>query len=73
MLLDLKSLFKSFYTILKPKGKAVFQFYPKSKTVLDDIGGMIAKKTKFKGNFIIDNPNSPKKRRIFLLLKKENQ
>jgi len=72
MLLDLISLFKSFYKILKPKGKVVFQFYPKSKTILDDIGGMIAKKTKFKGNFIIDNPNSPKKRRIFLVLKKEN-
>ncbi len=69
--LVLISLFKSFYTILKPKGKVVIQFYPKNKTVLDNIGDIIAKNTNFNGNFIIDNPNSPKKRKIYLLLKKE--
>ena len=31
--LDLIGLFKSFYTILKPQGKVIFQFYPKNKTV----------------------------------------
>ncbi len=71
MVLDLINLFKSFYSILKPNGKAVFQFYPKNKTILDDIGESISKNTKFKGNFIIDNPNNPKKRKIFLILKKE--
>jgi len=69
--LDLIGLFKSFYSILKPNGKAVFQFYPKNKTILDDIGNIVAENTKFKGNFIIDNPNNPKKRKIFLILKKE--
>ena len=69
--LDLISLFKSFYNILKPNGKAVFQFYPKNKAVMDDIGDIIAENTTFKGNFIIDNPNNPKKRKIFLILKKE--
>jgi len=69
--LDLINLFKSFYTILKPKGKAIFQFYPKNKNVLDSIGDIIAKHTSFNGNFVIDNPNSPKKRKIYLLLKKE--
>ncbi len=68
---DLIGLFKSFYSILKPNGKAVFQFYPKNKAILDDIGDIIAENTKFKGNFIIDNPNNPKKRKIFLILKKE--
>lgn len=69
--LDLISLFTSFYTILKPNGKAIFQFYPKNKVVLDEIGGYISKNTKFEGNFIIDNPNNPKKRKIFLILQKE--
>lgn len=69
--LDLIGLFKSFYTILKPKGRVVFQFYPKNKTVLDNIGDIVAKNTNFNGNFIIDNPDSPKKRKIYLLLKKE--
>ncbi len=71
MRINLISLFKSFYVILKPKSKAVFQFYPKSKVILDSIGKIIAENTNFKGNFIIDNPDSPKKRKIYLFLKKE--
>jgi SAM-dependent methyltransferase len=69
--LNLISLFKSFYTILKPKGKAIFQFYPKNKAIMDDIGDIITKNTNFNGNFVIDNPNSPKKRKIYLILKKK--
>ena len=69
--LDLISLFTSFYTILKPSGKAIFQFYPKTKATLDEIGEYISKNTKFKGNFVIDNPNNPKKRKIFLILQKD--
>lgn len=71
MRLDLISLFKSFYKILKPKGKAIFQFYPKNKAAMDKVGEIISKNTNFKGNFVIDNPNSPKKRKIYLYLKKE--
>jgi cyclopropane fatty-acyl-phospholipid synthase-like methyltransferase len=69
--LNLTGLFRSFYTMLKPEGKAVFQFYPKSRTIMDYIGEIIVENTKFEGNFIIDNPNNPKKRKIFLLLNKE--
>ena len=71
MRINLISLFKSFYAILKPKSRAVFQFYPKSKVILDSIGKIIAENTNFNGNFIIDNPDSPKKRKIYLFLKKE--
>jgi len=71
MRINLISLFKSFYAILKPKSKAVFQFYPKSKVILDSIGKIIVENTNFNGNFIIDNPDSPKKRKIYLFLKKE--
>jgi SAM-dependent methyltransferase len=67
---QLINLAKSFYTILKSESKAVFQFYPKNKDILDNIGKIIIKNTKFSGNFIIDNPNSPKKRKIYLLLEK---
>lgn len=71
MRLSLINLFLSFYTILKPNGRVIFQFYPKNKTVLDKIGDLISKNTNFNGNFVIDNPNSPKKRKIYLLLIKE--
>ena len=71
MSLNLSNLFISFHTILKPNGRVIFQFYPKNKTLLNKIRDLISKNTSFEGNFVIDNPNSPKKRKIYLLLIKE--
>jgi len=68
--LILTNLFVSFYQILKPKSKMIVQFYPKSTVIMDYIAEIVNSKTKFKGNFIIDNPNNPKKRKVYLLLKK---
>ena len=68
---NLINLFKSFYKILKPNSKAILQFYPKNDIVMENIGRIIKKSTQFSGNFIIDNHNNPKKRKIFLLLKKQ--
>ncbi len=65
------NLAKSFYLILKPKKKLIFQFYPKNKQILDGIGKIFFKETEFDGHFIIDNPKNPKKRKIFLFLEKE--
>ncbi|MFX1258098.1 MAG: class I SAM-dependent methyltransferase [Promethearchaeota archaeon] len=62
------SLARSFNNISKENSKAIFQFYPKNKSIMKEIGKIFANKTNFKGNFIIDNPNNPKKRKIFLLL-----
>jgi len=67
----LKNLSKSFFHILKPKSRVVIQFYPKNKKIMENIGKIIAESTAFHGNFIIDNPNSQKKRRIYLVLDKE--
>ncbi|MFX1304074.1 MAG: class I SAM-dependent methyltransferase [Promethearchaeota archaeon] len=67
----LKNLFKSFFKILKPNSKVIIQFYPKNREIMDKIGKIIVKNTGFNGNFIIDNPNNQRKRKIFLLLNKE--
>ena len=67
----LKNLSKSFFKILKPFSQVVLQFYPKNNKVMEQVGKIFTKNTNFYGNFIIDNPNSPKKRKIYLLLKKE--
>jgi len=64
-------LTKSFYKTLKSNSKAVIQFYPKNNEIMEKIGNIFVTNTNFKGNFIIDNPNNAKKRKIFLLLKKE--
>ena len=68
--LILTNLFVSFYQILKPESKMIVQFYPKSTVIMDYIAEIVNNTTNFKGNFVIDNPNNPKKRKIFLLLKK---
>lgn len=68
--LALKNLAKSVFSILKPQSKAIFQFYPKNDMMMDLIGKMFIKHTLFKGGFMIDNPNSPKKRKIYLILNK---
>ncbi len=67
---SLKNLSKSFFHILKPNSRVIFQFYPKNKVIMEAIGKIIANNTGFTGNFIIDNPNHHKKRKIFLLLDK---
>jgi len=64
------NLITRFYEILKRGSKIVFQFYPKSDRILDKMGNLITRETQFEGGFIIDNPKNPKKRRIFLELKK---
>ncbi|UYP43873.1 hypothetical protein NEF87_000158 [Candidatus Lokiarchaeum ossiferum] len=56
--------------VLKPGGKIIMQFYPKSDEAMKEFGGIIADTDHFSGNFIIDNPDIPKKRRIFLYLEK---
>ncbi|MFX1236158.1 MAG: class I SAM-dependent methyltransferase [Promethearchaeota archaeon] len=65
------TLFKAFFSILKPWCKLVFQFYPKNSELTREMGVLIADNTEFKGNFIINNPENPKKRKIFLELVKE--
>lgn len=63
-------LTKSIENILKVKAKAIFQFYPKNDKIMKEIGRIFDNNTKFEGNFIIDNPNNPKKRKIFLFLQR---
>ncbi len=67
----LKKLSKSFFYVLKPKARVIIQFYPKSKKIMDNIGRIITESTSFKGTFIVDNPDSKKKRKIYLKLCKE--
>lgn len=67
---NLINLARTFYQVLKPDARAIFQFYPKNRTIMKDIGKIISDNTPFTGNFILDNLDNPKKRKIFLLLQK---
>jgi len=57
--------------VLKSNSKAVFQFYPKNNLIMKEIGKIFAENTSLEGNFIIDNPNIAKKRKIYLYLEKK--
>lgn len=65
------NLAKILELVLKPNSKAIFQFYPKNDIIMKEIGKIFADNTTLKGNFIIDNPNSPKKRKSYLYLEKK--
>ena len=72
-IMKLIELVKSFYLALKTNGIIVIQFYPKNTKILEEIGSIFVKNASFEGGYIIDNENSPKKRKIFLkLVKYEN-
>ena len=71
MQLNLISLSISIEKLLKPKSRAIFQYYPKNNLIMEAIGKIIAENTNLNGSFIVDNPNNAKKRKIFLLLTKE--
>ena len=66
----LANLAKSFERIVKPKSNIIFQFYPKNDMLLKEIGKIFTQNTNLNGNFIIDNPENAKKRKIYLLLSK---
>lgn len=64
----LKNVAKTFRSLLKPKGKAIMQFYPSNDDLLKEVGAIFADWGDFQGNFVIDNPNNSRKRKIYLFL-----
>jgi SAM-dependent methyltransferase len=64
------ALVKSFHRVLKEKGKIIIQFYPKSKSLLEEIGKTFVNYSSLEGGYVVDNQSNPKKRRVFLKLSK---
>ncbi|MGQ4872883.1 MAG: class I SAM-dependent methyltransferase [Promethearchaeia archaeon] len=64
----LKKLFKTLEQIFKPNSRLIFQLYPKNNIIMKEIGKIIKDNTSFDGNYLIDNPENPVKRKIFLIL-----
>jgi len=55
--------------VLKDKGKLVIQFYPKSEEEMMNTA-RVFKKGGFEGEIVVDNPENPKKRTIYLVMRK---
>ena len=56
--------------ILKENGVCVFQLYESSQKILDEIYTIFIKNG-FTGSFLIDNPQSKKKKKVYLHIRKE--
>lgn len=63
----LLKLFTTLYTCLTREGRAVFQFYPENPTQVELINQQ-ALRAGFNGGIVIDNPESTKTKKFFLVL-----
>lgn len=63
----LLKLFTTLYTCLTREGRAVFQFYPENPQQVELINSQ-ALKAGFTGGIIVDNPDSTKTKKFFLVL-----
>ena len=66
---ELEEVAESFFYVLKKNGKAIIQFYPKSKNELMKVKEIFSK-ANFNAREIIQNENDPRKRLVFLILEK---
>ena len=66
---EIKKVAQEIYSILGKDGSVVIQFYPKSEKELKEIAN-IFKKNGFSGHIIIDWPDIPKKRTVYLVMKR---
>jgi len=63
----LHNLFSTLYTCLTREGRAVFQFYPENPKQMELINQQ-ALRAGFTGGIVVDNPDSTKTKKFFLVL-----
>ncbi len=63
----LVALVKELLRVLLIGGSTVIQFYPRTDIILKDVKEAFATSNSFEGQLVIDNPQNPKKRKIYLV------
>ncbi len=63
----LVALVKELISVLLRGGSTVIQFYPRTDLILKDVKEAFATSNSFEGHIVIDNPQNPKKRKIYLV------
>ena len=69
---NIKQVANELYKVLKPKAKAVIQFYPKTEKQAIQAAKIFSKQG-FKVELVTDSPTEPKKRKVYLVLEKQEQ
>ena len=67
---DVKKIALGINHVLKPRGRAAIQFYPKSEEEMNKVR-KIFDKSGFESQLIIENRDNPRKRTIFMILNKK--
>ncbi|HMF31404.1 MAG TPA: methyltransferase domain-containing protein [Candidatus Lokiarchaeia archaeon] len=63
---EIAALVQELQGILVEAGSLVLQFYPRSSEILEDVKDGFGAMAAFDGHLVIDNPDNPKKRKIYL-------
>jgi SAM-dependent methyltransferase len=66
--LNISELGREVRRLLKTSGQAVFQLYPRSEEQLVKVGKLFSK-TGLRTDIVIDNPDNPRRRTCYILLK----
>ena len=69
---NIKQAAKELYRVLKNRARAVIQFYPKTEKQAIQTAKIFSKQG-FKTELVTDYPNEPKKRKIYLVLEKQQK
>jgi SAM-dependent methyltransferase len=63
---EISALAHELQDVLANNGSFVLQFYPRTSAILEDVKDGFGQMAVFDGNVVIDNPDNPKKRKIYL-------
>lgn len=67
---DIKEVAEGISSIIKKNAPVIIQFYPKSEQELKEVANVFFKNG-FVGRIIVDNPEIPKNRTVFIVMKKK--
>ena len=67
---DIRRFAQDLHLVLENQAHLAFQLFPKSKVSLKQFG-MTIQRAGFEGGIVIDNPDNPKKRRFYIIMKKK--
>ena len=67
---ELKQVAREIYAVTVPNSPVVIQFYPRSEEELKQVA-KVFRKNGFDTEIITDNPENPRKRTVYLVMKKE--
>ena len=64
--IKIRNLVRELEDLLVDTGSVVIQFYPRTSRVLEEVKDGLGEEGTLQGSSVIDNPDNPRKRKIYL-------